>query len=93
MKTKLWNRNFSLAFAGMIISAIGGVGLNFAMGIVVFKETDSTILSAVFTTLSIIPNFVLPLVMGPVIDRKKPLKVLVTRGHISVSLLRRSFAA
>jgi MFS family permease len=82
MKTKLWTRNFSLAFAGMIISAIGGVGLNFAMGIVVFKETDSTILSAVFTTLSIIPNFVLPLVMGPVIDRKNPLKVLVTNEVI-----------
>lgn len=82
MKTKLWNRNFSLAFAGMIISAIGGVGLNLAMSIVVFKETDSTMLSAVFTMLSIIPHFVLPLVMGPIIDRKNPLKVLVANEVI-----------
>ncbi len=82
MKTKLWNKNFSLAFAGMIISAIGGVGLNLAISVVVFQETESTILSAVFMVVSMIPQFVLPLVMGPVIDRKNPLKVLVTNEII-----------
>lgn len=82
MKTKLWNKNFTLAYVGMIISAIGGVGLNLAISVVVFQETKSTILSAVFTLLSMIPQFVLPLVMGPIIDRKNPLKVLVTNEII-----------
>lgn len=77
MKEKLWTRNFTLAFVGMIISAAGGVGLNLAMGVLVFQETQSTTLAAVFTALSMAPQFVLPLVMGPVIDRRNPLRMLV----------------
>lgn len=77
MQPKLWNRNFLLAFTGMIISAAGGAGLSIALSVVVFAETKSTVLSAVFAALSMIPQFVLPLVLGPVIDRRNPLKVLV----------------
>lgn len=77
MKQKLWTRNFTLAFIGMIISAMGGVGLNLAMGVMVFQETQSTTLAAVFTALSMVPQFILPLVMGPVIDRRNPLRMLL----------------
>ena len=86
MKTRLWNRNFLLAFVGMIISAAGGVGLNVALGVVVFAETQSTTLSAVLVALSMIPQFVLPLVIGPVIDRRNPLKVLVQNELILAAL-------
>jgi hypothetical protein len=83
---RLWNRNFSLAVAGMVISALGGVGLNLAMGVLVFQETQSTILASVFTALSFVPEFVLPLVIGPYVDRRNPLKVLV-RNEVLLAFL------
>lgn len=79
---KLWNRNFILVVLGMIISASGGVGLNIAMSVVVFQETNSTMLSALMLALSMIPQLVLPFIIGPMIDRRNPLKVLVTNEII-----------
>lgn len=86
MQTRLWNRNFLLAFIGMIISAAAGVGLSIALSVVVFEQTQSTALSAVLGALSMIPQFVLPLVIGPVIDRRNPLKVLVRNEVILAAL-------
>lgn len=86
MKTKLWNKNFTLAVIGMIISATGDVGLNVALGVVVFQETNSTILTAVFSALSIIPRIVLPLMIGPFVDRRNPLKVLV-RNEVMLAMV------
>ena len=86
MHSKLWNKNFTLAFVGMVISAAAGVGLNIALSVVVFEQTQSTTLAAVLGALSMIPHFVLPLVVGPVIDRRNPLKVLV-RNEVVLALL------
>lgn len=92
MSAKLWNRNFTLAFVGMIISAMGSVGLSIALSVVVFEQTQSTTLTAVLAALSMLPQFVLPLLIGPVIDRRNPLKVLV-RNEIILAVLFFSAAA
>ncbi|NLO85085.1 MAG: MFS transporter [Clostridiales bacterium] len=86
MKSKLWNRNFILAVVGMVISAAGDVGLTVALGVVVFQQTGSTMLTAVFGALSIIPRIILPLIIGPIVDRRNPLKVLV-RNEIILAIL------
>ena len=86
MQPKLWNRNFTLAFIGMIISAAGSVGLGVAFSVVVFTETQSTTLSAVLAAVFMVPQFVLPLVIGPVIDRSNPLKVLV-KNEVILALI------
>lgn len=86
MKTRLWTRNFTLAFTGMIMSAVGGVGLGVAINVVVFTQTQSTILSAIFGALFMVPQLILPLVAGPVIDRRDPLKVLV-RNEVFLAVL------
>ena len=82
MKTKLWNRNFICVVGGMIISAIGGIGLSVALGVIVFQETQSTILSALLVSLSLIPQLILPIIAGSLIDRRNPLKVLITNELI-----------
>ena len=82
MKQSLWTRNFKLVFIGMIFSAAGGVGLSVAMSVIVFQETQSTSLTAVFTAFSMLPQFVLPLIMGPIIDRKNPLRVMIRNEGI-----------
>ncbi len=77
MKQSLWNRNFMLYICGMAISALGGIGLNLALSVVVFEQTQSTLLASVFTAISMIPHFIMPLFVGPYIDRHNPLKVLL----------------
>ena len=85
-KQTLWTRNFKLATSGMVISALAGVGLNIALSVVVFEETQSTLLNSIYLAASFLPNFVLPLVIGPYIDRHNPLKILV-RNEIILALL------
>lgn len=82
----MWNKNFKLFFIGTILSALGGIGLNVAFGVIIFSETQSTFLSALFTAITMIPNFILPILIGPYIDRQNPLKVLV-RNEILLGIL------
>ena len=77
MKKKLWTKNYTYCFIGTIISALGGIGLNLALSAVVFNETNSTFLSGIFAAISLLPNFILPILVGPHIDRNHPLKILV----------------
>ncbi|MDA3731794.1 MFS transporter [Niameybacter massiliensis] len=81
MKTKqptLWTRNFTIITLGTIISALGGVATSFAMNIVVFKETESTLLTGLYTVLILIPQLILPIIIGPYIDRFSRKKLIVS---------------
>ncbi|MDO5650376.1 MAG: MFS transporter, partial [Gallicola sp.] len=82
----MWTKNFKLFFIGTILSALGGIGLNVAFGVIIFSETQSTFLSAIFTAITMIPNFVLPILIGPYVDRQNPLKVLV-RNEVFLGLV------
>lgn len=85
-KQTLWTNNFKLATGGMVISALAGVGLNIALSVVVFEETQSTLLNSIYLVASMVPNFVLPLIIGPYIDRHHPLKILV-RNEVVLAML------
>lgn len=86
IKLPLWTRNFLLCFIGAIISAVGGIGLNTAFSMLIYDQTQSTLLSSVFFAVSMIPNFLLPLIMGPIIDRNNPLKIMV-RNELMLACL------
>ena len=76
MKNSLWSKNFTIITWGTVISAIGGVGLNFALSVLIYDKTSSTMLTAIFASVSMIPNFVLPLFIGPLIDRFPRRKII-----------------
>lgn len=82
----LWTRNFKLAISGMIISALAGVGLNVALSVVVFEQTQSTLLNSLYLAASFLPNFFLPFILGPYVDRHDPLKILV-RNEVILACL------
>jgi MFS transporter, DHA3 family, macrolide efflux protein len=65
----LWTRNYTTITIGTIISAIGGVGLNFALSVLIYNKTGSTLLSALFAGIISVPNILLPLFIGPYIDK------------------------
>ena len=49
MKKTLWSRDFTIITIGTLISAIGGTAMSFAFSLVVFDNTDSTMLTGIFT--------------------------------------------
>lgn len=77
MKQTLWNRDFTLLTVATVLGAVGGVASSFALSFLIFDETGSTLASALLLAAQILPNFVLPLVASPWLDRlpRKPFLV------------------
>ena len=75
MKKTLWRKNFTLITLGTLVSAIGSVSMSFAGTLLVYDESQSTLLSGLFAALSMLPQVVLPLLVAPWLDRtrRKPL--------------------
>lgn len=82
MSQKLWTKNFTIMMIGTIISAIGGVGLSLALSVTVYDNTSSTLLTGIYSAITIIPSVVLPLFLGPLIDRYSRKKVIVRSDAI-----------
>ncbi len=84
MKRKtLWTKDFTLITAGTIISAIGGTAMNFALGLVVFDNTESTWLTGVFVAVMMIPSLVLPVLAAPFVDSHCRQKIIVRLDTLS----------
>jgi len=81
-KVKLWSRNFTLLISGTIIGALGGTATYFALSFLVYEETQSTLASALVLAISVIPGFVLPLLLSPIMDRL-PRKLMLVVGDFT----------
>lgn len=68
MKNTLWTFDFTVITLGTLISAIGGVAMNFALSLVIYDQTNSTWLTGAFMAVSIIPSTILPLIIAPYVD-------------------------
>ena len=77
MKKTLWTKNFTLVTAASALGAVGGIAGGFALSFLVFDETGSTLASALILAIQLVPFFVLPLLLAPVMDRlpRKPFLV------------------
>lgn len=77
MKPRLWTRNYTLLIAATTLGAIGGTAGGFALSFLVFDETGSTLAAALIVAIQLIPYFVLPLLLAPLMDRlpRKPFLV------------------
>lgn len=86
MKSTLWTKNFTIITLGTVISAIGGVAMSFALSFVVFDNTGSTLLMALFAAASSLPRILLPVLLSPYLDnfRRKP--VIVGLDYLSAGI-------
>lgn len=78
-KKTVWSWNFTIITLGTLVSAIGGAGITLGLSLVVFDQTQSTLLSGIYTAISLIPGITLPVLFGPLVDR-------ANRKHIIVGL-------
>ena len=74
----LWQRDYNLLTAASVLGAAGGIAGSYAMGFLVFDETGSTLATGLLASLSVIPRFLLPILIAPWMDRfrRKPFLVL-----------------
>lgn len=77
MKQTLWTKKFSLLITATTLGCIGNIISSFALSFLVFDETGSTFASALVIAIQLIPNFLIPLLAAPWMDRlpRKPFLV------------------
>lgn len=68
-KETLWTRDFSRITIATVLSAIGGEAMNLPISLLVFDETNSTMLSALILVCGMLPDVVLPILVAPFIDK------------------------
>ena len=86
MKRTLWTKNFTIITLGTLISAIGGVAMQLALSLVVFDQTESTLLSGLFTAASLVPGMTLPMLLAPMVDRCNRKTIIVSLDYINAAL-------
>ena len=80
-KENLWTKNFTLVTLATILGAAGGIAGNFALSFLVYDETGSTLAAAILIAIEIFPNFLIPLIIPPVMDRL-PSKPFLVGGDL-----------
>ena len=74
---KLWTRDFTTIICASALGAIGNIAGSFALSFLVFEETRSTLAAALLIAMRVIPGFLIPLFISPLMDRlpRKPFLV------------------
>ena len=85
-KPRLWNRNFTTINAASALGAIGGIAGGYAMQFLVYEETGSTFLAALLAAVRIIPGFLIPMLVSPLMDRL-PRKPFLVGGDAAAAVI------
>ena len=80
---KLWTKNFTIITVGTVISKLGSSISGFAMALLVLDYTGSTFLYALYMILYMLPQIVLPVLAGPLIDKFSRRKTIYTLDFCS----------
>lgn len=70
-KETLWTKNFTYITSASVLSIIGGEVMNLPLSLLVFEETQSTMLSAIILICGMIPDVLLSVIVAPFIDKGK----------------------
>ena len=78
MKSTLWTKNYLLLIGATVLGAAGGIAGGFALSFLVYDETGSTLAAAILIAIRVVPDFLIPLLAAPWMDRlpRKPVLVL-----------------
>jgi MFS family permease len=70
VKKRLWTRDFSIITIGSFISMLGNAVAGFAFGLMVYDKTGSTFLYSLMAVANILPQIVIPIFAGAILDRR-----------------------
>ena len=82
----LWTRDFTIITAGTVVSMFGNAMADFAMSLMVLDISKSTMLYAVYLAMYTIPQIIMPIFSGAILDRYSRKKTIYTLDFISAGL-------
>lgn len=85
-KATLWTRNYTRLISASILGAAGGIAGSYAMSFLVFDETGSTLATGFLLALRVIPQFIMPILIAPWMDRL-PRKPFLVGGDLIAGIL------
>ena len=81
--SKLWTRDFTIITAGSIISMFGNAMSGFAMSLMVLDISKSTFLFSIYIAMYTLPQLIMPVVSGAVLDRFSRKKAIYSLDFLS----------
>ena len=85
-KATLWTRDYCLLICASAMGAIGGIVGSYALGFLVYDETGSTLAAGLLVALRVIPQFLIPVLIAPWMDRL-PRKPFLVWGDLICGIL------
>ena len=82
----LWTRDFTILTLGSVVSMLGNAMSGFAMSLMVLDISGSTLLYAVYIAMYTVPQIIMPVFSGAVLDRFSRKKTIYTLDFISAGL-------
>ncbi len=82
----LWTRDFTIITIGSVISMFGNAMSGFAMSLMVLDISNSTLLFAIYIAMYTLPQLIMPILSGAVLDRYSRKKTIYTLDFISSAL-------
>ena len=82
----LWTRDFTIITLGSVVSMFGNSMSGFAMSLMVLDISGSTLLYALYIAMYTLPQIIMPVFSGAVLDRFSRKKTIYTLDFISAGL-------
>ena len=82
----LWTRDFTIITLGSVVSMLGNALSGFAMSLMVLDISQSTLLYAVYIAMYTLPQLIMPIFSGAILDRFSRKKTIYTLDFLSAFL-------
>ncbi len=82
----LWTRDFTIITLGSVVSMFGNAMSGFAMSLMVLDYTESTLLYAVYLAVFTLPQIIMPIISGAILDRFSRRRTIYTLDFLSCIL-------
>lgn len=82
----LWTRDFTIITVGSVVSMLGNALSGFAMSLMVLDISESTLLYAIYIAMYTLPQLVMPIVSGAILDRFSRKRTIYSLDFLSAFL-------
>lgn len=82
----LWTRDFTIITLGSVVSMFGNAMSGFAMSLMVLDISESTLLYSIYIAMFTLPQLIMPILSGALLDRFSRKKTIYTLDFISAFL-------
>lgn len=78
IRNPLWTRDFTIITVGSVVSMLGNSMAGFALSLMVLDYTGSTMLYAIYLMTYTVPQLIVPIISGAILDRFSRKKMIYT---------------